>query len=72
MISNELKNLLIQTVTSWQVIVVTLALIVYFSLVSYIVRFHHKLNVAAPKTKSKLKKEKKAPAKIAAATKDAE
>jgi hypothetical protein len=65
MISNELTGLLIQTITSWQVIGVTLGLIVYFSLVSYVVRFRRKLNEAASKSKSKPKpkKEKKAPPK---------
>ncbi|MDR2632887.1 MAG: hypothetical protein LBC51_04600 [Treponema sp.] len=61
-ISDELKNLLIQTITSWQVMGVSLTLIAYFSLVSYIVRFRPKLKVAAPK-KPKPQKEKKAPAK---------
>jgi hypothetical protein len=65
MISDELKNLVIQTITSWQVIGVTLGLIVYFSLVSYVVRFRRKLNEVASKSKPKPKpkKEKKAPDK---------
>ncbi|MDR2798763.1 MAG: hypothetical protein LBB80_10525 [Treponema sp.] len=64
MISNELKNLLFQTITSWQVIGVTLGLIVYFSLVSYVVRFRRKVKVEASKAKPKPKKEnKKAPSK---------
>jgi hypothetical protein len=62
MISNELKNLVIQTITSWQVIGVTLGLIVYFSLVSYVAQFHRK-PVAASKSKPKPKKEKKVPPK---------
>ncbi|MDR1031237.1 MAG: hypothetical protein LBL76_10255 [Treponema sp.] len=62
MISNELKNLLVQIITSWQVVGVTLVLIAYFSLVSYVVRFRHTFKVvkAKSKLKPKPKKEKKA------------
>jgi Na+-transporting methylmalonyl-CoA/oxaloacetate decarboxylase gamma subunit len=60
MISNELKNLLVQIITSWQVLGVTLVLIAYFSLVSYVARFRHTFKVAKAKSKPKPKKEKKA------------
>ncbi|MHB9293810.1 hypothetical protein Holit_02929 [Hollandina sp. SP2] len=62
MISNELKNLVIQAITSWQVIGVTLGLIGYFSLVSYVAQFRRKPE-AASKSKPKPKKEKKVPPK---------
>jgi hypothetical protein len=38
--SEELKDLLFRVITSWQVIVVTVALILYFLLVSYVARLH--------------------------------
>jgi hypothetical protein len=59
MISDELKSILIQILTSWQVIVVTVGLVFYFSLVSYIAQFHRRLGAATPKPK-KEKKEKTA------------
>ncbi|MDR3116150.1 MAG: hypothetical protein LBU25_11610 [Treponema sp.] len=63
MISNELTSLLVQTLTSREVIGVSLGLIVYFSLVSYVVRFRRKIASEVSKPKLKLKKEKKASAK---------
>jgi flagellar biosynthesis/type III secretory pathway M-ring protein FliF/YscJ len=36
--SEELKDLLFRVITSWQVIVVTVVLILYFLLVSYVAR----------------------------------
>ncbi|MDR3341326.1 MAG: hypothetical protein LBT14_00800 [Treponema sp.] len=52
MFSDELKNVLIKIITSWQVIVVTLVMILYFSLVSYVVRVHRRPNTPmAPKPK---------------------
>ncbi|MDR2397829.1 MAG: hypothetical protein LBD74_03605 [Spirochaetaceae bacterium] len=59
MISKELQNLLIQTITSWQVIGVTLGLIAYFALVSYVAQFRRKVAQKTPKTKEP--KKKKAP-----------
>jgi hypothetical protein len=38
MFSKELVPLLLQIISSWQVIAVTIAIILYFSLVSYVTR----------------------------------
>jgi flagellar biosynthesis/type III secretory pathway M-ring protein FliF/YscJ len=38
MFSKELKDMLLQVVTSWQVLAVTVAVILYFFLVSYVGR----------------------------------
>ncbi|MDR1956256.1 MAG: hypothetical protein LBQ30_05320 [Treponema sp.] len=62
MVSAAFKSFLVQIITSWQVLGVTLVLIVYFSLVFYVARFRRKPKVtAASKSKPKPKKEKKAP-----------
>jgi Na+-transporting methylmalonyl-CoA/oxaloacetate decarboxylase gamma subunit len=59
MISDELKSLLIQVITSWQVIGAAVVLVLYFSLVTYVARFRRRLGVDKPKPKPKPKKEKK-------------
>jgi hypothetical protein len=65
MLKGEVFKILIKVVTSWQVIVVTVALIIYISLVSYVARLYHKPGFSfAPK---KAKKQKPAEA-VAAAT----
>jgi Na+-transporting methylmalonyl-CoA/oxaloacetate decarboxylase gamma subunit len=63
MISDEVKMLLIEVITSWQVIGVTVVLVLYLSLVFYVARFHQRRKKVAmlPKAKPKPKKEKKAP-----------
>ena len=45
---------MLQVVTSWQVIAVTIAIVVYMSLVSYVARTYHRPH--ASKTKAKKKK----------------
>ncbi|MCL1814420.1 MAG: hypothetical protein FWG27_01160 [Treponema sp.] len=39
--TDGLFSFLIKVITSWQIIVVTITLIIYFSLVSYVARTHH-------------------------------
>jgi len=59
MFSEELKGLLIQVVKSWQVIAVSIALVLYISLVNYAARAHKKpVSVSKLKPKKKEKKEK--------------
>ena len=58
MFSKEVMELLIQVIKSWQVIVVTVALILYITIVSYVARDYHRPRAAR---KPKVKKEKKAP-----------
>ncbi|MDR0526036.1 MAG: hypothetical protein LBG90_09240 [Spirochaetaceae bacterium] len=57
--SNELKELLIQVITSWQVIGVTVVLIIYLSLVFYVAKFHKVSMIDAMKAKAKSPKPKK-------------
>ena len=40
MFSKELFGLLIKVITSWQVIAVTVVLVIYFTLVSYVARLY--------------------------------
>ena len=58
MFSEELRSLLFQVIKSWQVIAVSIVLILYMSLVSYAARAHHK-PASVSKTKPKTKKPKK-------------
>jgi len=67
MFSEELSNLLFQVIKSWQVIAVTIALILYMSLVSYAARAHHK-PVFVSRTKPKKKEKPNAAAKPDAKT----
>ena len=65
MFSEELKIILFQVIMSWQVIAVSIALVLYMSLVSYVARKHHKpasVSRTKPKKKEKTKKEKPKPA----------
>jgi hypothetical protein len=56
MFSEELTSLLFQVIKSWQVIAVTIALVIYMSLVGYAARAHHK---PASVSRIKPKKQKK-------------
>jgi Na+-transporting methylmalonyl-CoA/oxaloacetate decarboxylase gamma subunit len=56
MFSKELSELLFQVIKSWQVIAVTVVLVLYMSLVGYVLRSHHK---PASVSKTKPKKQKK-------------
>jgi len=59
MFSDELKNLLFQVIKSWQVIAVSIAVVLYLSLVGYASRAHNKpAFVSKIKPKKKEKKEK--------------
>jgi len=59
MFSEELKGLLIQVIKSWQVIAVSIVLVLYISLVNYAARAHKKpVSVSKLKPKKKEKKEK--------------
>ena len=42
MFSEEVRKLLAQVITSWQVLVVTGVLIIYVFLVNYVARLHHR------------------------------
>jgi hypothetical protein len=52
MFSKELTELLLQVIKSWQVIVVTIALVLYMCLVNYVARrYHHPHSVSKSKPK---------------------
>jgi len=62
MFSDELKSLLFQVIKSWQVIAVTVVLVLYISLVNYAARAHKKpafVSKIKPKKKEKKEKAKK-------------
>jgi len=62
MFSEELKSLLLQVIKSWQVIAVTIVLVLYISLVNYASRAHKKpafVSKLKPKKKEKKEKAKK-------------
>jgi len=59
MFSKELTELLVQVITSWQVIAITIALIFFIYLVNYAARTYHR---PASVSKSKPKKVKPPPA----------
>jgi hypothetical protein len=42
MFSGEVRKLLIQVISSWQVIAVTIVLIIYVSIVNYVARIHRR------------------------------
>jgi hypothetical protein len=66
MFSDELKNLLFQVIKSWQVIAVSVVLVLYISLVNYAARAHKKptfVSKLKPKKKEKKEKPKKEKAK---------
>jgi hypothetical protein len=41
MFSKEIWSFLLKVITSWQIILVTVVLILYFTLVSYVARVYH-------------------------------
>ena len=59
MFSEELKEVIGQVLTSWQVLVVTIGIILYIVVVSYTSQIYRSARPTAPKA-AKPKKEKKA------------
>jgi len=57
MFSTGLKELLPQVITSWQVLVTILALVIYMYLVGYVARTHHRPRSSKPKRKKKKEKD---------------
>jgi hypothetical protein len=58
MFSSELWGLILQVLTSWQVIAVTVAVFFYFFLVNYTARLHHTRSISFSSKPKKKKKEK--------------
>jgi hypothetical protein len=65
MLSNELSSLLVQVITSWQVLAITGALVVYMYLVAYVARTYHRPRMATRLKPKKVKKEKSAAPTVA-------
>jgi hypothetical protein len=65
MFSDELRNLLFQVIKSWQVVAVSIVLILYMSLVSYAARAHHKPSSVSKTKPKKIKKAAEKPKEAA-------
>jgi len=63
MFSTELKELLLQVITSWQVLAITAAMVLYIWLVNYVARTYHRPR-SISKSKPKRKKAEAASANI--------
>ena len=59
MISKELMALLVQIISSWQVIAVTIVIVVYFSLVSFVAQVYQQPRFVRALSSRKKKKKKK-------------
>lgn len=42
MFNGEIRSLLVQVISSWQVLAVTVVLVIYFSLVNYVARVYYR------------------------------
>jgi len=51
MFGDEVKKLLLQVIGSWQVVVVTVVLVIYVFIVNYAARTHHKTHWSRPAAK---------------------
>ena len=58
MFTKEMFGFLFKVITSWQIIVVTVVLVIYFSLVSYVARLYHRPRRMDFSFSTKQKKEK--------------
>jgi len=59
MFSGEVRRMLLQVITSWQVIAVTIVLVIYLFIVNYVARLNKRSSRGSLTSKNK-KKEKKA------------
>jgi len=57
MFNSEVRNLLIQVITSWQVLAVTVVLIIYVFLVNHVAKLYHRRRIP-PMIMPKIKKQK--------------
>ena len=59
MFNAEVRGLLAEVISSWQVLAVTIAIIIYVSLVNYVTRVHHRrpMGFSMPKVKKVKKQE---------------
>ena len=61
MFGREIRQLLIQVISSWQVIAVTIVLVIYISLVNYVARLQHRSSHRPAIRRPKRKKSEPAP-----------
>ena len=59
MFGSEIRNLLIEVIRSWQVLAVTVVLVIYISIVNYVARLHYHSS-PGKKPASRSKKQKSA------------
>jgi hypothetical protein len=69
MFSSEVRRMLLQVITSWQVIAVTIVLVIYLFIVNYVARLNKRSSRGSLIPKNK-KKEKKAKGSASPATGD--
>jgi hypothetical protein len=62
MFNSEIKQMLVQVISSWQVIAVTVVLVIYLFLVKYVSKVHHRRSAPSLIPKSKRKSKEKAAA----------
>ena len=71
MFSEEVRSLLAQVLTSWQVLAVTVVIIIYIFLINYVARTHHRsIGFSMPKIKRKKTPKAQVPAGPEAAADD--
>ena len=61
MFTDELRNLILKVITSWQVIVVTAAILLYVAIVNYASRAYYRRRTPPVERPLKIKNEKEAP-----------
>jgi hypothetical protein len=64
MFSKELTELILQVIKSWQVIAVTVALVLYIYLVNYVARSYHRPHSVSKSKPKKVKSASKADSEI--------
>ena len=71
MFTKEMFSFLFKVITSWQIIAVTVCLIIYFSLVSYVARVYHPRHSGLSfDSKPRKKKEKAVAAELPESSED--
>ena len=69
MFSAEIRSLLFQVITSWQILAVTVVLVLYFVMVSYVANIYHRRpRKSAPLPKKKAAKSNEPEGPVVSAT----
>ena len=61
MFSDEVRSMLLEVISSWQVIAVTVVLVIYISIVKSVARTRRTRRISASKPKKKIFKKRSAP-----------